>query len=428
MNGLRDTIDPVMNGHCRTPGLTPAIDFQRPSRRRWLQLASGALLPLAPAWGAPTRRQEPLTVWFTVEGAKAMRQLGEQFTADTGVPVVVDTPDDGPQKYQQASAASKGPDIYIYAHDRIGEWAAGGLIQAVQPSQPLLDDIDPLAWKGFTRGGRIWGYPYAVEAVTLIYNKALVKSPPRTFDEVFALDRQLAAQGRKAILWDYTNNYFTWPLMAAHGGYAFAQRPDGSFDPRDTGVAHPGALKGAQLLARLIREGLMPVGSGYPEMEAAIAQGRVAMMINGPWSWVNLERVKLDFGVARIPSVDGRPAVPFVGIKGVMINRASRLRELAVEFIEHYMLSPAGIRLIDRAEAIGAPASRSFYAELAADPRVGSQVRGIMASARDGVPTPSIPEMGRFWAAMKSSLTNLSEGRQTPEQALEAAARRITAA
>jgi maltose/maltodextrin transport system substrate-binding protein len=48
-----------------------------------------------------------------------------------------------------------------------------------------------------------------------------------------------------------------------------------------------------------------------------------------------------------------------------------------------------------------------------------------MASARDGVPTPSIPEMGRFWAAMKTALTNLSEGRQSPEQALKAAERRI---
>ncbi len=48
-----------------------------------------------------------------------------------------------------------------------------------------------------------------------------------------------------------------------------------------------------------------------------------------------------------------------------------------------------------------------------------------MASARDGVPTPSIPEMGRFWAAMKSSLTTLSEGRQDAKQALDAAARRI---
>ena len=187
-------------------------------------------------------------------------------------------------------------------------------------------------------------------------------------------------------------------------------------------------MKGARLLERLVREGLMPVGSGYPEMEAAMAQGRVAMMINGPWSWVNLQRVGLDFGVARIPAVDGRPAAPFVGIKGVMVNRASRQRELAQEFIEHYMLSPQGLRAIDRAEPIGAPASRAFYAELAADPRVGDKVRGIMASARDGVPTPSNPEMGRFWAAMKSSLTNLSEGRQSAEQALQAAARRITGA
>jgi maltose/maltodextrin transport system substrate-binding protein len=36
--------------------------------------------------------------------------------------------------------------------------------------------------------------------------------------------------------------------------------------------------------------------------------------------------------------------------------------------------------------------------------------------------------MSRFWAAMKSSLTNLSEGRQTAREALDAAARRIRAA
>ena len=48
-----------------------------------------------------------------------------------------------------------------------------------------------------------------------------------------------------------------------------------------------------------------------------------------------------------------------------------------------------------------------------------------MASARDGQPTPNNPEMGRFWTATKTSLTNLTEGRQTPQQALDAAARRI---
>lgn len=377
---------------------------------------------------AQPRRREPLVVWFTVEGAKALRAVGERFTAETGVEVVVETPDDGPQKFQQASAAGKGPDLYVYAHDRIGEWIAGGLIQPVQPSRPLLDDIDPLAWRGFTLGGRIWGYPYAIEAITLIHNRALVPEPPHSFDEVFEIDRRLRAQGRRAILWDYTNAYFTWPLLAAHGAYAFRQRADGSVDPRDTGATHPGALRGARLLERLFREGLMPVGSGYPEMEAAMAQGRVAMMINGPWAWVNLRRVGLDFGVARIPAVDGRPSAPFVGIKGVMVNRASRQRELAVEFVEQHMLTPEGLRAIDRAEPIGAAASRRFYDAQLTDPVQGPRIGGIMASARDGVPTPSNVEMGRFWAAMKTALTHISEGRLPAEQVLDAAARRILSA
>jgi maltose/maltodextrin transport system substrate-binding protein len=74
-----------------------------------------------------------------------------------------------------------------------------------------------------------------------------VKTPPRSFDEVFALDEQLQAQGKRAILWDDTNGCFTWPLLAAQGAYAFAQRPDGSFDPRNTGITHPGALAGARV-------------------------------------------------------------------------------------------------------------------------------------------------------------------------------------
>lgn len=172
----------------------------------------------------------------------------------------------------------------------------------------------------------------------------------------------------------------------------------------------------------------MPAGSGYPEMEAAMGQGRVAMMINGPWAWVNLQRVGIDFGVARIPAVVGKPAVPYVGIKGVLVNRATKQRELATEFVENYLLAPDGLRAIDRAEPIGAPASRAYYQELAGNPLKGDKVAGIMASARDGVPTPSIPEMGRFWAAMKSSLTNLTEGRQSPQQALDAAARRLRGA
>jgi maltose/maltodextrin transport system substrate-binding protein len=126
--------------------------------------------------------------------------------------------------------------------------------------------------------------------------------------------------------------------------------------------------------------------------------------------------------------VGGQPARPFVGVRGLMINRATRQRELVVEFIEQHLLQPEGLRQLDQAEPLGAAASRRFYAELAQRPVVGERIAGIMASARDGTPTPSNPEMGRFWSSMKTALTHLSEGRQTAEQALQAAARRIVPA
>lgn len=372
---------------------------------------------------AASRR--PLVIWYSVEGAKGIRRIGEAFTAATGVPVVVETPDGIAGRFQQAAAGGKGPDICTFPHDRIGEYVAGGLVHAISPTRALRADIDPLAWQAMRWRGRDWGYPYAIDAVTLIYNKALVPQPPASFDEVFQIEARLAAQGRHAIVWDYTNNYFTWPLLAAGGGYAFKRRDNGSYDTGDVGVANDGALRGAELLARLVKEGLMTPGIGYADMEAAMAQGRAAMMINGAWSWVNLQRAGIDFGVARIPAVAGRPAAPFIGVRAFLINRASTQRELAAEFIEHWLLRPEGLRLVDTAEPLGAPASRAFFDELRARPGIGQKVAGIMDSARGGVPIPPVPEMGRFWTAMKAALTNLTDGRQTAREALQAAERRI---
>ncbi|MBK6854472.1 MAG: maltose/maltodextrin ABC transporter substrate-binding protein MalE [Burkholderiales bacterium] len=395
-----------------------------PSKRNFvLTTLSSALVAIGALGAGQAVAAEPgkLLVWYSVDGAKGMARVAEEFTKKTGVPVTVEAPEDGPGKFQQAAAAGKGPDIWIWAHDRIGEWIAGGLIQPLSPSKKIQAEIDPLAWKAFSVGGKTWGYPYSIEAIGLVYNKALVKTPPKTFEEVMALDKTLSGQGKKAILWDYTNTYFTWPLLSAGGGYAFKQKPDGTYDPNDTGVNNAGAVAGVTLLDKLLREKYMPEGSGYAEMEGGMAQGKVAMMINGPWSWDNLKKAKIDFGVAKIPMVNGKKASPFVGVKGIMINKASPNKDLATEFIENYVLQVKGLKMINEAEAIGVPANIAYYNELKADPNIAA----VMASAQDGLPMPNNPEMGRFWSAMVSSLGNVMEARQSPKEAMDAAAKRI---
>lgn len=189
--------------------------------------ALGAALLAAGAFTAPAAlAAEPgkLLIWYSTDGAKGMQKIGAEFTAKTGIPVTVEAPEDGPGKFQQAAAGGKGPDIWIWAHDRAGEWIAGGLIVPVTPSKKVQADIDPLAWKAFSIGGKTWAYPYSIEAISLVYNKALVKAPPKTFEEVLALDKQLQPQGKRAILWDYTNTYFTWPLLAAGAGMRSSRR------------------------------------------------------------------------------------------------------------------------------------------------------------------------------------------------------------
>jgi maltose/maltodextrin transport system substrate-binding protein len=395
-------------------------------RQRIQFIAAAAAFALGSSLGSTAFASEPgkLLVWINGDkGYNGLQKIGDEFAKKTGVQVTVEHPEDAPGKFQQAAAAGKGPDIWIWPHDRIGEWIAGGLLQPVTPSKKVLADIDPLALKAFTVGGKTWGYPISIEAVALVYNKALVPNPPKTFDEVLALDKKLSAQGKKAILWDYNNTYFTWPLLAANGGYPFKLKADGTYDAADSGVANAGAIKGAEVLDKMIKSGVMPKGASYADMEAGMSQGKVAMMINGPWSWDNLKKSNIDFGVARIPAVGGKKAAPFVGVLGAMINKSSQNRDVAVEFIENYMLSVKGLKMINDDVPLGTPASKALYAELKSNPNI----QATMASAQDGAPMPNNPEMGRFWSSMASALQNMTEGRQAPKEALDAAAKRIVA-
>ena len=280
-------------------------------------LAATFSLPL-PALAAI--EEGKLVVWINGDkGYKGLAEVGKRFTAETGIPVEVAHPDSATDKFQQAAATGNGPDIFIWAHDRIGEWAKSGLLTPVTPSAETKSGIADFSWQAVTYDNKLWGYPISVETIGLIYNKALVDTPPKSFDDVLALNEKLAAQGKRAILWDYNNTYFTWPLLSAKGGYVFEQT-DGGYNVKSTGVNNAGAKAGAKVLRELIDKGVMPKGADYSVAEAAFNKGDSAMMISGPWAWSNIEKSGIDFGVAPIPAIDGEAGKPFVGVAAALLN------------------------------------------------------------------------------------------------------------
>lgn len=386
--------------------------------------AAAAMLVFALGFGSSAYAQKgELTIWINGDkGYNGLAKVGEKFTQATGVKVIVEHPDDAPAKFQQAAAAGKGPDIFLWAHDRLGEWQSGGLVAEIKPGAAVTKALEKKGWEAFTIGGKLWGYPVAFEAVGLVYNKKIVAKPPKTFEELIALHKKLEKEGKKAILYDYNNTYFTFPLLAAHGGFAFKRLANGSYDTKSIGVNNKGAIKGLEMLLKLISEGVMPRGATYPQMEAAMGKGELAMMINGPWSWANLTQAGIEFGVAPLPTIAGKPAKPFVGVLGAMINQASPDKALAVEFIEKYLLVPENLKLIDDDKKIGVPAHKGFYKQLQKDPLI----KATMVNVKNGVLMPNNTEMGKFWSAMGPALQNATEGRQGAKEALDAAAKRIT--
>jgi maltose/maltodextrin transport system substrate-binding protein len=382
-----------------------------------LALLAGA--SLAPAQASPPLK---LLVWINGDkGYNGLQKVGDAFTRESGVQVVVQHPEGAPDKFAAAAAAGKGPDIFCWPHDRAGEWAKSGLIVPVRPPRQVREAIADSAWQAFTYKGEVWGYPLAIEAIGLIYNKALVRTPPASFDDVIALDNRLQAEGKHAILWDYNKSFFTWPMLAGPGGFVFGRNAQGELDPHVVGVNQPGAVLGAQMLKRLIDEGHMPRGARYAEMEAAFNRGQIATMISGPWAWDNVKKSGIDFGVAPIPSVAGKPSKVFVGVLGCMIAAPSKVKDLAREFIENHLLTVPSLKIIGADVPLGTPANKEYFRELSGDPHIVA----TMANAQAGEPIPNIPEMQRFFPAMDAAMEAITNGRQSPKDALDGAAARM---
>lgn len=365
--------------------------------------------------------KDQLTVWVSGDkGYNGIAKVGEKFTADTGIKVTVAHPDQVEVKFMQTAATQNGPDIMMWAHDRFGEWAAAGLLAPLNPSDEEKAKFAKVGWDAVTVNGKIVGYPVAIEAVSLLCNNKLVKSAPENFEDFYKLGDKLKKDGVKPIIWSYTTPYFSYPLIAAQGGYAF-KKVNGGYDVKDTGVNNAGAKAGMQFISDLITKGYMEKGADYGVMEAQFTKGKAACIINGPWSWPNYDGAKVDFSVYKLPKLGGQPAKAFVGVTALAINAASPNKELATEFIENYLLTDEGLEAVNNDKALGVVALNSFQAKLDKDPRIAT----TKENALNGDPMPAVPEMNKFWSSFETALKNVCSGRQGVNEAADTAAKRI---
>jgi maltose/maltodextrin transport system substrate-binding protein len=391
---------------------------------RPISLIKGWLLVLSALLLAPVNlfawTNGELLIWMDADRGHALEAIARKFEKDFGLKVTIETPEKITDSFPIAAQMARGPDIVVWAHDKVGEWADAGLIAPIQVSEELGNKFFLKAWQAVLHSDWIWGYPLALETATLIYNKKLLDSPPPTqLSELVSLNDKIKKEhpGVTTILWDYKSSYYSWGILASAGAYVYAKNgPD--YNLKNVGIGNRGAVKGLSKIVALVQAGVLPKSVSYSEVENLMGQGKLAMMISGPWAWSNLIKNGIDFGVAPIPGVDENVGRPFVGVTVAYLNRSSPNQDLIKEFLERYALTEEALSVMYQAKPTGVPALISLYEKLAKD---NPLLRELKAAVEYGEVMPNIPQMGRFFSSVSGALQIATEGRASAKAALQEA-------
>ena len=365
-----------------------------------------------------------LLIWMDADRGPALEPILKKFEEKYSIKVRTEAPQNITDSFPTAAQSGKGPDIVIWAHDKVGEWADAGLISPLEVSREIREKYYPKAWEAVTHKDSIWGFPIGMETVALIYNKKLLDGPPPDkLSDLAQLNETMKREhpGVATILWDYKSAYYSWGILAGAGAYIFAKN-DGGYDLGDVGVADAGAVEALSKIIELVNSGILPKSISYSSTEDLMSQGKLAMMISGPWAWANLMKTGIDFGVAPIPQCGDHPAKPFVGVAAAYINRATSNQDIAKEFIENFLVSDEGLRAMNDAKPIGIPSLVSLAEEM---DQSNPLLRQMKICIEQGEVMPNIPEMGRFWSALGAALQLATNGQASAEAALREAADNI---
>lgn len=366
-----------------------------------------------------------ILIWADDTRAPVFREIGAQYTKITGVPVeVVEIPFGSIRdQFVTAAPTGEGPDLIIGAHDWVGELAANGLLAEILLPPELAAQFDKVSLEAFTYG-RLYGLPYAREGVGLLYNKKLVPVLPKTFEELVELARKLTdpTVPQYGFVVQNPDPYHEFPFLSALGGYIFGYDAEGKLNPCDVGLDSPGAIAGAEILQSLFAEGLIPAGLDWDTWTSLFVEGRIAMVITGPWFVGRAKAAGIDIGVAPIPPIQGQNPKPFVGVQGVMVSAFSPNLPLVYDFLFNYFATKSTMLAL-YAKDPRIPAFLPAYEEVAADPIL----KGFAESIANGVPMPNIPQMSAVWGAWADAMSLIGNLALSPAEALKQAADNIRA-
>ncbi|GAA3066450.1 arabinogalactan oligomer/maltooligosaccharide transport system substrate-binding protein [Streptomyces olivoverticillatus] len=336
--------------------------------------------------------------------------------------------DQAQQKFKTAAATGKGaPDVL---RSDVG-WTPGfaqlGYLKDLTGT-PALDKSDdfldgPL--KNAAYQGKTYGVPQVTDTLGLLYNKELfqkagIDKPPASWAEVKEDAAKIKDKTGADGIGLSPDGYYSLPFLYGENS-----------DMVDAGkkkitISDAASLKGIETAVDLVKSGAAPKPAGtdgYNVLKTDFKNGKLAMMIDGPWATKEIfggdaYKNKANLGIAPVPAGSTGTAGAPVGGHNLVVYAGTKNFDASYLFTRFMTDAAQQDRVSD---AIGVlPTRKSAYTkEVLADP-VRSSFYQALGKAH---PRPPIPQGGDLFPDWLQHYTRILTLKEDPKTGLDATAK-----
>ncbi len=296
------------------------------------------------------------------------------------------------------------PDMYIFAHDKIGLFATIGILEPMANliSEEALDDYYDFTTQAVSYDGVLYGLPLYFETLLFMYNKEKMDVPPSTTEQLYDYMASHTDSRRYGFVEQHSTPYYSAGWINGFGGEILNN--DGT-----PGLTDEKTEEALEYHKKFIT--YMPKGSAeYATVNTLFTNKSADSIIGGPWLVPSAREAGIDLGIASMPTIDpvGQPIEPYAGIQGIQVLKVAVQDEAKKERIENLLkvfLEPelqANLALT----AGCAPANEKAY-DLD-EIKDNELVQAIKDAGLNALPMPNRPEMDVMWTVLGNLLSDIN--------------------
>ncbi|MFF5501893.1 extracellular solute-binding protein [Streptomyces roseolus] len=358
---------------------------------------------------------------------KVFKKLAEDFTKKHPKVTVkyVNVPfGEAQNKFKNAAQSGSGaPDVIRSEVAWTPEFADLGYLAPLDGTAALKDQDDFLeqAAASTKYNGKTYAVPQVIDSMGIFYNKKIFKEAgvavPKTIAELKTVSAAIKEKtGKTGLYLRGDDPYWFLSFLYGEGGdMVDAANKKVTFDD-------PAGVSAFKTVKDLVdsKAAITDATNGWDNMQAAFKDGKVAMMINGPWAVADTYAGKefadkANLGIAPVPAGSAGQGAPQGG-HNLAVYAGSKNLDASYAFAEYMTSAESQAKVAQELSLL--PTRQSSY--LQKEVAKNEMIAFFKPVVEKAVERPWIPEGGSLFEPVKVEYTKVLTGQTTPEAGAKA--------